>query len=150
MYQNWSWGSKRLMNVINEARKCRRTAIQGNKTDNCVTYFYPFISLFMSSSGCRYSSAASAILLLVCYQCWLARWASCFTNRQWKGQPSFTRQRMSLPPPHARQSVRKNLHNSSRKCQYTESMMIRYLWEDAQLPPCDWEESVESSFPENN
>lgn len=54
MYQNWSWGSKRLMKVINEARKCRRTAIQGNKTDNCVTYFHPFISLFMSSSGCRY------------------------------------------------------------------------------------------------
>lgn len=57
----------------------------------------------MSSSGCRYSSAISASLFLVCYQCWLVRWASCFTNRQWKGQPSFSRQRMSLPPPHARQ-----------------------------------------------
>lgn len=39
----------------------------------------------------------------------------------------FTQQRMSPPPPHARQSVCENLHNSGRKCQYTESMIWRML-----------------------
>ena len=112
-----------------------------------------FVHLYLYSWVLRVvaiSQPASAILLHVRYRCWLARWASRSTNRQWKGQPSFSRQRTSLPPTHARPSVHRNLHNSGRKCQYTESMMIRYLGEDARLPPCDLEDSVESSFPETN
>lgn len=104
----------------------------------------------MSSPGCRYSSAASAVLFLVRYQCWLVSWASCSANRRWKGQPSFSRQRTSLPPPHARRSVHKNLHNGSRKCQYTGSTRIRWFWEDSGRPRCDLEGSAASSFPENN
>lgn len=48
-------------------------------------------------------------------------WAGLPVSRgcQRKGQPSLSQQRTSLPVPRPRQCVHKNLHNSSRKCQYT-------------------------------
>lgn len=110
------------MNIINEGRKCGRTAIPGNKTDKRDAYFHPFLSLFMNfHRAVDISPAASAILPLVRYRSFPAPQ----TPPVGKGQPSFSRQRMSLPPPHARQSVRANLHNSGGKCQRAESMMIR-------------------------
>lgn len=39
------------MNIINEGRKCGRTAIPGNKTDKRDAYFHPFLSLFMTFFG---------------------------------------------------------------------------------------------------
>lgn len=65
---------------------------------------------------------------------------------QWKGQPSFSQRRMSLPVPHPPQRVHKNLHNSGRKCQYIESMAIRRLRHYYCLPRCDSDELAESNL----
>lgn len=104
--------------------------------------FQPFMFLFMSSCGWKILRTPSATPLLV-------SWAPCFTDRQWKGQPSLSQQRMSLLVPHAPQCVHKNLHNSGRKCQYTESMVMRRFREYSCLPHCDLEELPENSFSAN-
>lgn len=84
------------------------------------TVFHLFMFLFMSSWSPQYFSATSSNLLLVAP----VSLAPCFTDHQWKGQPSFSQQRMSFLEPHARQCVHKNLHNSGRKCQHAESMVV--------------------------
>lgn len=68
---------------------------------------------------------------------------------QWKGQPSFSQRRMSLPVPHPPQCVHKNLHNSSRKCQYIESMAIRRPQHCSCLPRCDSDELAERDLSGN-
>lgn len=55
---------------------------------------------------------------------------------------------MSLLVPHAPQCVHKNLHKSGRKCQYTQSMVIRRSQEHSCLPGCDVK-LAESSFSAN-
>lgn len=54
----------------------------------------------------------------------------------WKGQPSFSQQRMSLSVPHASQCVHKNLHSCGRKCQCPQSMMMRPFRFSSRLPYC--------------
>ena len=95
--------------------------------------------LFMSSWSRRYFSAASAAPLLVSSWAGLPVFADC----QWKGQPSFSQRRMSLPVPHPPQRVHKNLHNSGRKCQYIESMAISRLRHYSCLLCCDLDELAE-------
>lgn len=111
--------------------------------------FHPSVFLFMSSWSRQYFSAASATPLLVSYQESLVSRAPCFADCQWKGQPSFSRRRMSLLVPHPPQCVHKNLHNSSRKCQYIESMVIRRSRHYSCLPRCDLEELAENNLSAN-
>lgn len=108
--------------------------------------FHPFMFLFMSSWSRQYFSAASATPLLVSFQDSLVCWDPCFTDCQWKGQPSLSQRRMSLLVPHPPQRVHKNLQNSSRKCQYIESVVIRRFPHYSCLPRCDSEELAENDL----
>lgn len=114
--------------------------------------FHSFMFLFMSSWSRQYFfflAASAATPLLVSYQDSLVSWAPCFAYCQRKGQPSLSQRRMCLLVPHPPQCVHKNLHNSSRKCQHTESMVIRRLWHYSCLPCCDLEELAENSLSAN-
>lgn len=91
---------------------------------NPATYFGPFISLFMSSPGCRYSSATSAAVFPACHRRRLVE-GGLHEPPVEKVSHHLRRPRTSPPPPHARQSVRKNLHGGNRKCQRAGSMTIR-------------------------
>lgn len=106
--------------------------------------FHPSMFLFMSSWSRQYFSATSATPLLVSYQDSLVSWAPCFADCQWKGQPSFSQQRMSLLVPRPPLRVHKNLHDSSWKCQYIESMVIRRLRHYSCLPRYELEEFAEN------
>ena len=75
-----------------------------------------------------------------------AAWAPCFADCHRKGQPSFNRRRMGLLVPHPPQRVHKNLHNSSRKCQYIDSMAIRRFQHYSCLPHCDLESQFQKSW----
>lgn len=84
----------------------------------------------------KYFSASSAAPPLVSYQDSLVSWAPCFADCQWKGQLSFSQRRMLSLVPHPPHCVHKNLHNSSGKCQYTQSMMIRRFRQYSRLSHC--------------